>query len=214
MSAISRRLLLAAPLLLSLPVLAADPNKPHEHQGKLAAYKGAPPPLSLTSEDLAKLSAGEAVLKQVKGDNGGRGVAVMDIHAAPSVIWSRITNYSMYPTWVDHVSECGVYRQEPGLIFTRFVLSTMGMSIEYYIRHVDRHNDGYLTWTLDYSRNSDFDDSVGYWRVTPLDSTTSRLEYSVAILVKGYVPDFIVDMVTSKGLTNATSWVKKQSEGR
>ena len=214
MSTLSRRALLLFPLLV-MPVLAADPTKPHEHQGKLAAYRGAPPPLSLSDADLAELQAGKSVLKQVKSDNGGRGVAVMDIHATPETIWSRITNYAMYPTWVDHVSECGVYRQEPGLIYTRFVLSTVGIGIEYYIKHVDRHTDGYITWTLDYSRLSDFDDSVGYWRVTPLSSNPplSRLEYSVSILTKGYVPDFIIEMVTNKGLTNATSWVKKQSEG-
>lgn len=213
MSTLSRRVLLG--LLLATPAFAADPSVPHDHQGKLAAYKGAPPPLALTSEETAKLQAGESVLKQTKGDNGGRGIAVLDVHATPDTIWSKITNYKMYPTWVDHVTTCEVYKQEPGLIYTRFVLGTMGMSIEYYIKHVDRRSEGYLTWTLDYSRLSDFDDSVGYWRVTPLSSNPplSRLEYSVAILMKGYVPDFIVDMVTNKGLTNATAWVKKQSEG-
>jgi hypothetical protein len=89
------------------------------------------------------------------------------------------------------------------------------VGVEYFIRH-DYHPDkGYLAWTLDYSRQSDLDDSVGYWRVKPLttEPPRSRLEYSVDIRFKGWIPGFVAKMIQEKGLSDATTWVKKQSEG-
>jgi ribosome-associated toxin RatA of RatAB toxin-antitoxin module len=202
-------------LALTLAAFAADPNVPHEHQGLLPAYKGAPPAVPLAAEDLAKLTAGELVLKQAKSGNGGHGVAFMDIAATPQTVWSRITNYAMYPKWVDNVDACEVYKRDGANIYTRFVLDPLGMTVEYYIKHVYNPQAGWLTWTLDYSRQSDLDESVGYWRVTSLssDPPRTRLEYSVDIRFKGWIPQFAQDMISKKGLTNAVEWVKQQSEG-
>lgn len=194
--------------------LAADPNSAHEHQGILKPYAGAPPSLSLGSSDLATLEAGGVVLKQVEASTGGRGVAVMNVAATTSTIWSKITNYAMYPRWVAHVEECGTYRSSGSYLFTRFVLSVWGTDVEYYIKHDYHPDQGYLTWTLDYSRQSDLDDSVGYWRVTKLSDSPalSRVEYSADIRLKGWVPGVLADLIAKKGLSDATSWVKKQSE--
>ena len=57
---------------LTTAALAADPNVPHEHKGIVAAYSGAPPAGTLAADELAKLAAGEMVLKQVRTGNGGR----------------------------------------------------------------------------------------------------------------------------------------------
>lgn len=201
-------------LSMVLPLWAADATKPHEHKGKAAPYAGAPPAVSLTSAELATLAQGKVVLKQVQSGNGGRGVAIMDIQAPPERVWSRITNYPMYPKWVDNVAACEIYRTDGTNLFVRFALDPLGVDVEYYVHHVYRPDKGYLTWTLDYDRLSDLDDSVGYWRVTPLTTTPprSRLEYSVDIRFKGWVPGFMADMISEDGLTNATAWVKKQSE--
>lgn len=202
-------------MTLSRPTEAADATRPHEHTGILQPYVGAPPALSLTSDELARLGRDELVLKQVRVGNGGRGVAVMDIHASPQTVWSRILNFGMYPKWVDNVAACDVYRKEGSNIYTHFILDPMGMTVEYFIKHAYNAQAGWLTWTLDYTRQSDLDDSVGYWRVTSLsaDPPRSRLEYSVDIRFKGWIPQFAQDMIAKSGLTNAAAWVKKQSEG-
>lgn len=202
-------------LLLLHPALAADASVPHPHRGSVTAYKGEPPPVALEAGDLATLAAGKVVLKQQKVESGGRGVAFMDISATPTRIWSKITDYANYPKMVGRVAECSNYRVSGDHIFTRFVLDVMGSEVEYFIDHTYRPDKGYLTWTLDYTRKSDLDDSVGYWRVTPqsTEPLRTRLEYSVDIRFTGYVPGFIADMVSKKGLTDATSWVKRESEG-
>jgi hypothetical protein len=90
----------------------------------------------------------------------------------------------------------------------------MGFDVEYFIHHTYRPDEGWLTWTLDYSRQSDLDDSVGYWRVWTVTTSpaVSRLAYSVDIRFKGYIPGFVQDMIAKKGLTDAATWVKRESE--
>lgn len=202
------------PFLLSL-ALAADPGKPHDHTGVLPPYKGAPPVVSLSSDEQKTLSAGEMVLKQDRAGNGGHAVAFLDIRSNPATVWSKIVNYGMYPTWVENVAACEVYKRDGANIYTRFVLDPIGMTVEYYIKHTYNPSAGWLTWTLDYGRLSDLDESVGYWRVTSLgtEPPRTRLEYSVDIRFKGWIPQFAQDMISKKGLTNAVAWVKKQSEG-
>jgi hypothetical protein len=198
--------------LLSGPAFAADPTKHHDHNGIVAAYKGAPPKVTLSEADEAKLASGQMVQKQVQTGNGGHAVAFMNINATPEKVWSKITAFNMYPSWVDNVQKCTAYSKSGSLIYVDFALSVMGIGVEYYVRHDYQPALGYLTWTLDYTRQSDLDDSVGYWRVTALSPTQTRLEYSVDIRFKGWIPGFAQEMISSKGLTTATSWVKKQSE--
>jgi hypothetical protein len=73
---------------------------------------------------------------------------------------------------------------------------------------------GYVTWTLDYSRSSELDDSVGFWYVAkhPTKPNWTRLYYSVEIRVASWVPSFVENYLSKKGLVTATAWVKKESE--
>ena len=198
--------------LVSL-ALAADAGKPHAHTGKVAPYTN-PPVVALTPAESTTLAQGQPVLKQVKSATGGRGVAVFDVKAPKDKVWGVVTNYSMYPKWVDGVSKCGPYKREGNNVYVDFVLSTMGLDVQYYIKHVINPTAGLITWTLDYTRSSDLDDSVGYWRVTPVTTTPplTRVEYSASIAISGWVPGFVKTMIEDKGLQNATSWVKTQSE--
>lgn len=197
---------------------AADATKPHPHQGILSAYTDAPPRVPLSADDLAKLAEGKSVMKQTQaasGDNAaGRGVAVQDIHADPATIWSRITDYADYPTMVDNVKQCSVYERAGEHVKVKFIIGAPMISIEYYIDHVYRPQDGYMTWRLDYTRSSDFDDTVGFWRVEALADKPgwSRVFYSVDLKAAGWVPPPIEHAFATMGLNKATSWVKRESE--
>jgi hypothetical protein len=211
-----RRLLaLAIALTCCAPAFAADPNTPHPHQGVIAAYSGAPPTVDLDAADLATLAEGKPVMKQQKlGDAGGRGIAVQDVHATTDQVWAKILNYPMYPEWVDGVYECEEYKVDGHDHYVRFVIGAMMIKVEYYIKHDVEQEKGYLTWTLDYSRTSDLDDSVGFWRVEPIADKPgwTRVFYSVQIKMSGWVPGWVEDMLAKSGLTKATEWVKRESE--
>ncbi|MCB9675556.1 MAG: SRPBCC family protein [Alphaproteobacteria bacterium] len=196
------------------PALAADASKPHPHQGVLAKMPGAPEVPTLTAEDLATLKEGKSVLKQERGKDGGRGIAIQDVHADAKTIWSRILKFDRYPDWVDNVKTCENYEEGGGTIKTHFVIGAALFSAEYWIRHEYKPSQNYMTWELDYTRESDLDDSVGFWYIEELPDKPgwSRLYYSVDVKVGGWVPGFVEDMVAKSGLTKATSWVKRESE--
>ena len=200
--------------LVSTIAFAADADQPHPHQGVVAAYEGAPPRLELTPDELAALARGEPVRKQVQYSGGGRGVAVMDIDAPTRYVWSKIGDYSSYPSWVENLDECEIYKKDGSNVYVRFDASMMGIGAEWFIHHVYNVPAGYVTWTLDYDRKSDLDESVGYWRVTQLsaDPPRSRVEYSVDMRVAYWIPGALEDSLAQKGLVIATSWVKQQAE--
>ncbi len=200
--------------LSSGPSFAADENKPHPHQGKSEKFS-APSPTKLSTSEVATIKSGKAVRRQVKNDSGGRGIAIMDVKADPDKIWATILDYKAYPDWIDKLDKTSIYGGNPETgLKVKFELSVIGMDVIYFIDHSYHKDKGYLTWTLDYTRESDLDDSTGYWLVyaSPDTPGATRVEYTVDMRLKGWVPGFVENMLAKKGLTMATSWVKKQAE--
>lgn len=188
--------------------------EPHPHQGVLAPYAAKPPLLELTPDETARLDTGKPVLRQSEAGMGGRGVAVQDIEAPTDVVWGRILDFPAYPKMIDDVKEIEVYEEGKERTKVRFVIGRFGLSLEYFIDHVVKRDEGFMTWTLDYSKKSELDDSVGYWFVAahPTKKDTTRLFYSVDVRMKGFVPGFIQDLVREEGLARATRWVKLHAE--
>ena len=139
----------------------------------------------------------------------------MDVNAPADRIWKTILDYKAYPEWIDKLDQTKIYggNIEDGYLVT-FELSVLGMDVIYYLDHDYFPEKGYLSWTLEYSRESDVDDSTGYWLVYPSPDSPgqTRVEYTVDLRLKGWVPGIIENMLAKKGLTMATSWVKQQAE--
>ncbi|NOY27211.1 MAG: hypothetical protein GXP62_15185 [Oligoflexia bacterium] len=213
---------LPLPLPLPLPGLrmaghrlsSASSGSSGSHTGSAPKVTN-PTPQDLSAAEQAQLVAGKAVRKQVKYQGGGRGVSVMDVHGSSEQVWAVIDDFSSYPDWIDDLDECEVYGRTEHQVLVRFKLRVLGRDVEYFIDHNRRPDLGYMTWQLDYSRDSDIDDSTGYWLVyaAPGHPGYTRVEYSVDLRVKGWVPAFVEDMLANKGLDKATSWVKVQVEG-
>ncbi len=186
----------------------------HPHRGVLPKIVGAPKVTKLSDAERKTLAGGEAVRKQVKEKGAGRGIAIQDVAAPPGVVWGRILNWKRYPKMVDNVKKVEVYEKKDGHIKTRFVVGGFGFSVEYFIDHTYRPKKDYMTWTLDYDKLSELDDSVGYWVVKPHPTKKghSRVFYSVRVKTSSFVPGFIEDMIAENGLVKATEWVKRESE--
>lgn len=213
------RLLLLASLLALVTAsgaLAADVSKPHEHKGVLKPYPRPPPPLKLSEKEQARLDEMKPVMRQNEGDGGGRGMAIFKVNASPDVTWAVINDFASYPKWIDEVKKAEVYKKDGGRIDVAFTIKSFPVTIDYFIHHDYDMAGRWGTWTLDYSRESDLDDSVGFWRVSPVEGNPGQsiVEYSVDIKIKGWVPGFIREMLVDNGLKQATSWVKIQSEKR
>ena len=210
-----KSLLLLALLVTPGVAMAADATKPHEHQGKLKPYARPPPPLELSDAEKKTLGEGRPVMRQTEGGaTSGRGMAVFRVEASPDVVWATINDFASYPKWIDGVKKCEVYKKEGGLIDVNFKIASFPVSAEYFIHHDYDMANRWGTWTLDYTRNSDLDDSVGFWRVnpTPGNPNQSVVEYSVDVAAKTWLPGFIRTLIVDTGLKQATQWVKVQSE--
>ena len=122
-------------LLVNLSAQAADPLKPHPHQGIVPPFDGAPPRVTLSEEEEARLGRGEAVLTTLEEKSGGRGTAVRDVKAPPEVVWGRIGAFDQYPDMVPRMTESEVYYRNGNDLRVRMVIRVMGLRYEYFIRH-------------------------------------------------------------------------------
>jgi hypothetical protein len=119
---------------------------------------------------------------------------------------------------VPNVKECKVYEDtkkgSQRIIKISMKIGAMGVFLEYFISHTYDPKLSVMTWTLDYNRLSDLIDSVGFWGIEPHPTKPgwSRVFYSVEAAFPSWVPGFVVNVLTKKALTDATAWVKVESE--
>jgi len=206
---------------------ASNFNKPHTHTGKVEPFQPGDPKVKLDGKALGILKAGKPYQTQVQTKDSGRGLVVQDVDAPTSIVWDRILDYDNYSNMVPKTVESKNYKIIPHKptkannflekeIFTRMKVGFPMLKLEFFVRHfiyIQHHKS--LTWTLDYTKESDFDDSCGYWFILPHPDDPeerTRLYYSVQVSMFDWVPKFVVDFMSSKALTDATAWVKKYSE--
>ncbi|EWM28988.1 Polyketide cyclase/dehydrase [Nannochloropsis gaditana] len=215
-------LLLLLPLLLPTVLLGASTDKPQGHNGLVKPFKPGPPSIRLKKSEVEKLRKGEAVKQQLSSGSGGRGLVIQDVEAPPEVVWGRIMDFPAYTRMVPRVSLCENYRVQEnylqGLkeIFTRMRLTVMGFNVEYFIHHKYFPKLNTVVWTLDYNRESDLDDSVGYWHVIPHPDPDrehwSRVYYSIDMRLKSWMPSFVKNVL--KNQVGRAGGTEKREGGR
>jgi Polyketide cyclase / dehydrase and lipid transport. len=212
--------LISGCLLVAGLLQAAQTQAPlrHEHNGIIPPYEDTPPRVLPTASEQVRLEQGDPVYKRIETEGGDRVIAIFRVNAPPEIIWSVIADFASYPEWIDALAEAEVYKRDGDDIYVRFrVEHWLAGSYTYYIRHhYPLMKTGWGTWTLDYSRVSELDDSVGFWRVTPVPGTptVSDVTYSADVRLKGWLPGFMRNRIVKQGIQEATSWVKIQSEAR
>jgi len=221
------------PIRKHLVCHASSFHEPHSHTGKVPPFQPGDPKISLDKTALTILSSGKPYQTQIQSGSSGRGLVIQDIKAPTFIVWNNILDFDHYSQMVPKTIESKNYdiqqqlkqptissskQKEPApsqIIFTRMKIGFSIMSFEFFIRHLYFPTLHSLTWTLDYTKKSDLDDSVGYWYVIPhpeYPQKWSRVYYSVQVALYDWVPKFIVDFMSTKALTDATAWVKKYSE--
>ncbi len=190
--------------------------KPHEHQGLLQSYDAAPPDHQLTDEDLQRLDNYQAVFYQEKLEHGHRGVVIFRVDASQKNVWSVIKDFPSYPGWIDTVDEIEVYQQQPGQTAVKFLSGGLlgGKTIWHVIHDYPVQDREWGTWKLDYSRQSDIYDTVGYWRVMTnnANADVSYVIYSVDLDLKGFFSSLLEASLIKDSINDATQWVKVQAE--
>jgi len=209
-------------LMLTFGADSSSVDEPHPHSGVLVPFEAGDPKIQLNSQAMNVLASGKPYETKVKSESGnsGRGLVVQDVHAPTTIVWDRVLDFNNYSKMVPKTLESKNYaveklRNGQQLIYTRMKVGFPMLKLEFFVKHDYQPSKNSLTWTLDYSKRSDFDDSCGYWYIIPHPENPTqwtRVYYSVEVSMFSWVPKFVVDFMSSKALTDATAWVKKYSE--
>jgi hypothetical protein len=196
-------------------LMAADINNPHPHQGKVKAYVGEPPEIKLSESQLKQVNAGQTAYTQTSKDNGGSAVAIFKVNASPDRVRKIIADFDSYPKWIDSLKGIKVYKREGDKVFVEFNVEVTKFLITSKYTYFIEHNfpiekKGWGTWKLDYSRHSDLDESVGFWRVDPVEGNPNQslVYYSCELRIGGFL-NLLKGFIIDEGLKEATQWVKK-----
>lgn len=216
--------LLVVTLLLALPaiILASAGVGPHPHTGVVPPFTAGDPGVKLDKGAEKLLSQDKPYQTQIQSSSSaGRGVVVQDVRAPTDIVWDRILDFNSYNKMVPKTMESSIYKREKAgrggaeRIWVRMKVGfTPAPRLTFFVNHLYQPQLHSMTWTLDYTRKSDFDDSCGYWYVVPHPENEewTRVYYSVQVSMYSWVPKFVVDFMSKQALTDATGWVKKQSE--
>lgn len=127
-----------------------------------------------------------------------------------------VRNYDKYVQSVKKVTVYDEKKDFMGIEKTKatYDVAVFGVKFRYFMIMTFNPRFNTFTWTLDYSRNSDFDDNVGHWQVMkhPSKNGWSRVLYSCQVKLFSWVPGIVVNFLTKSALIEATTWVKKASE--
>jgi hypothetical protein len=181
----------------------------HPHTGKLVPFKAGEPDVKLDESALKRLAAGKSYSTKIESDAGFRGISVQDVAAPTDVVWGQILDFGTYKQKAPSTYyESEIYKTEDlqdgqKRIWVRMKVGNPMLKLQYFVNHLhDPHNQS-MTWTLDYSEKSDFDDSAGHWYVAkhPDRPDHTRVYYSVEVSMFPWVPKFVMAIMSKQALT-------------
>merc|ERR1719424_298137 len=112
---------------------------------------------------------------------------------------------------VEGVIACDVYSKESKsgqqITCATYKLAAAGFKLEYFMKHIFEPSKHCMTFHLDYDRNSDIADSVGYWYVEDLKDGWCRVYYSTDSKLPKFIPNFAKDAIVNLAAKRSTSWV-------
>jgi hypothetical protein len=199
-------------LLLSEYASSMSTATGHPHTGKITPFQAGAPDVKLDESALKRLSAGKAYSTKIESAAGFRGISVQDVEAPTDVVWGQILDFNTYNQKAPSTSESEIYKTESlgdgqKRIWARIKVGIPGLRLQYHVNHLYEPKKDSLTWTLDYSKKSDFDDSAGHWYVIkhPDRPDHTRLFYSLEVRVFSWTPQFAVNLMSKKILTGTST---------
>lgn len=195
-------------LMLSQHASSLSTATSHPHTGKVTPFQAGDPGVKLDESALKKLSAGKPYSTKIESDAGFRGISVQDVEAPVDIVWGQILDFDTYYQKAPSTSESETYKTESlrdgqKRIWARIKVGIPGLRLQYHVNHLYEPKKKSMTWTLDYSKKSDFDDSAGFWYVVkhPDRPDHTRLFYSLEVRVFSWVPQFAVNLMSKQILT-------------
>lgn len=175
---------------------------------------------NLTPENTAKLENGEVVkfntvTKDEKGNDRGKGVAMVIIHASKEKILAAIEDYPTYPAWMPNTKSTKITNKQGDRVDVEFTLKIMGFTVLYTCIHRINEAAGTVEWRMDDAKpKENVKDSVGAWVIKPIGDNKCIVAYTVAVDTGVSIPKFIQDALTNSSLPKVVKSVRTRVEGK
>lgn len=139
--------------------------------------------ISLSGTDVAKLTAGEAIVKvwrdETRDDRAIDVFGAIDIHAPKSFVWDVMTDCARTETIVPRMKSCKVVKTSPDASWD---IREQKSKINFMMTHTSRFRSDYIEGMKIIIENAggDMDIQNGVWELISLAPNITRLRYRAA----------------------------------
>ena len=172
------------------------------------AMASMPTPIQLTETDLAKLSKGEAVIRD-SGD--GMAIGIIDVNASPKSLWTEVINVEPRVDEVGPSTMCTITERSEEAMKVTWGAGMLGMSVTFHLDYIIDHKNMLLSFDLDKTKENGIGHSRGSYQVLPRDSG-SRLIYRSEDDPSSNIPKWMRSMLTGRPLKDQMHGIRKRAE--
>ncbi len=141
-----------------------------------AAALALAPPVTLTTEEAAKVAAREVLLRNIVTDSTTETVAVLDVRATPTAVMDAVMDLPARVGDIGALDSCSVYIDEPRRKATAWKVEAGPFTIDFHVMYQCNDAYTYCEFDLDRSKENDVDETAGSYQVYPHEGGT-RLVY-------------------------------------
>ncbi len=173
----------------------------------------------LTPENIARLEKGEVIkenetIRDSSGNDRGRAVALVIIHAPMDKVIAAIDDFETYPQWMPNVEHTKVLLRQGNRRDVTFVLDVLWNEVKYTCIHRIDPDRGVFEWRMDDSREKkNVADSTGAWVMKSLGDNKTAVAYTVLLDTGISIPDFIEEYLAGSSLPKVARALKDRVEG-
>lgn len=174
---------------------------------------GTLPVLDLDAQALARLRAGEAVVRTTSGGSAGEARGFIIAPCKPARLWVVLTDHARFPEFIPHMKAVEIVRQtgdtERTLQTVDAVVTTVHYGLDY------RFDQAALR--IEYQLAADLPHDIaaarGSWQLTPVPEGT-LIEYTSAVDAGRPVPGFIRRYLAERSVEDVLVAVRKRALSR
>ncbi len=180
----------------------------------VATWNGEAKPVGLSSDQQARLEAGEIVVLDVLppggAGSGQGGTALARVQAAPEAVWRVLVDYRGHRGLYPGVIEASVLEADARHALIRYVVGVGPFSFGFHVENYADPHRRRLEWRLAHDRPNDlFRDSWGYWQIEPRGS---HVVLTYAMAARTVLPAFITRAAERDGLVETLKAVRLRAE--
>lgn len=176
-----------------------------------AATAAVPAPLSVDSQEQARLDKGDVVVRPPPTALD-QAVGVVDIQGTAQAVWDAVFDFDARVREMRPLKSVTVYADDPSNMGVTFDLSIFGTPIVFHTRYQCEFDAGYCSYTLDPSRDHDLVSVVGSYQVYEVGHH-QRLVYRSQTDSGRSVPGFVRRWLAVDSLTKQLEGIRERAQG-